>query len=168
MKNLLSFGIILIISSLNLSLAQQTIHYEKFCKEICELLVTNNKSEFVKRFIPTKEDLLEFSYGTMAEKISKGECEGFFEAVTSTIEILEIDISSSFDFVYEKLQKNKILKVGNVEIRKSTTSKIGEIEVQNLFFVISDGQNQFKIELLGIYQASRDWIILSDIAPWYF
>ena len=60
MKKLLASGIIL-ISTLNLTFAQQATEYEQLCKEVSELLVTNSKSEFIKRFSPTKEDLLEFS-----------------------------------------------------------------------------------------------------------
>jgi len=132
------------------------------------LLVANNKTEFIKRFSPTKEDLFEFSYGAKKDKVKKKERAGFLESVEPTIGMLEENISSSFDFVYGKLEGKEILKTDNIEIKKVTHSKIGETEVDNFYFVISDGQNQFKVELLGIYRTSRDWIIMTDIAPGYF
>ncbi|BDD01479.1 hypothetical protein [Persicobacter psychrovividus] len=167
MKKILASGIIL-FSTLNLTFAQQATEHEQLCKEVSELIVMNKRSEFVKRFSPTKEDLLEFSYGTKADKVEKKERAEFFNSVTPTIGMLKENISSSFDFVHGKLEGKGILKLGDVEIIKSTQSKIGETEVQNIYFIISNGQNQFKVELLGVYRTSRDWIIMTDVAPWYF
>lgn len=164
----LFLSLIILISTINLIFAQKSTDYEQLCREVSELLVANNKTDFVKRFCPTKEDLFELSYGSKANKVKKKERVGFYETIGPTLGMLEENISSSFDFVYGKMGKNKILKIDNVDIQKSTKTKIEELEVQNFFFVVSDGQNQFNLELLGVFRSSRDWVILTDIAPWNF
>ncbi len=167
MNKFILFGI-LTLSIQQLTIAQESSKPEDLLKELAELLVTNNKTEFLNRFSPTKEDLLEFSYGKKADKVKKKEKSGFYDSVEPAIGMLKNNLNSSFDFVYNKVTIKEFSKVDSIEIKKSTQSKIGETDVQNFYFVIADGSTEFKVELLGLYQTSRGWIIMTDIAPGYF
>jgi len=167
MHKILTTGILILTLSQSIT-AQKLADKEQLCQEIAELLISNNKEEFMARFTPTKEDLLELAYGKTLNNISEEEKRGFFDSTDLTIKMLNEIISSSFNFLSNKITESGIQQVENITLVKTTDSKMGKSKIKNYYFIIHDGENEYRIEVAGLFRSERDWIITTAIDPWYY
>jgi hypothetical protein len=160
---------LLIILTINSNCYGQTDQGDsEFIKGVVTTLTTNNKKDFQEKYIPTMNLLLELSYGKSIDSISDSEKEGFNKTSKVTLDYLQENMNSSFDFVKDKLKDKGLSSKSTIEIIKAKERKFLKSTVIDFYVSIAEGKNNFKIELLGCYRMKDGWRITEDIAPSYF
>ena len=161
------FGLILLL--FNVACDVEKISDEEYAgaiNQIVQTMIDNRKQEFVDKYVPTKEKFLIASYGT--DHVTDGEKAGFYENIVPLATYIGSELSTSFDFTRDHIERKDIKKIDKIEIVDIKQEQVDNINTKNIYCEIYDGDKVFKLEVLGLCKTEVGWMIMSDIAPGYF